>query len=63
MSTFTGTHGGVLVVAHDEDGVYVRAPYKTAHLSPDCARRLAAELLALADEGDAWMTAAMEQYR
>lgn len=52
MATYTGTDGGTVNVARDEDGVYLRARYHAAHLPPDTARRLAADLLALADEAD-----------
>lgn len=63
MALFTGTDGGTVDAAHDEDGVYLRARYSAAHLSADTARRLAADLLALADEADDWMNAATEPYR
>jgi hypothetical protein len=63
MATHTGTDGGTVNVVHDEDGVYLRARYSAAHLDPDTARRLAADLLALADEADEWRNAAAEPYR
>jgi hypothetical protein len=54
MAAYTGTDGGTVNAALDEDGVYLCARYRAAHLSPDTARRLAADLLALADEADQW---------
>lgn len=63
MATYTGTDGGAVNVVHDEDGVYLRARYLAAHLPPDTARRLAADLLALADDADQWRNAATEPYR
>lgn len=55
MSAVTGTDGGIITACQDEHGVYVRAPYGSAHLSADAARALAAVLLACACEADAWM--------
>lgn len=63
MATYTGADGGTVDIARDEDGVYLRARYHAAHLPPDTARRLAADLLALADEADQWQNAATEPYR
>jgi hypothetical protein len=60
MTTYNGTDGGVIAADHDEHGVYLRARYGAAHLQPDAARRLAADLLVLADEADAWMTSARD---
>lgn len=63
MALFTGTDGGTIDACHDEDGVYLRARYSAACLDPDTARRLAADLIALASDADAWRNTALEPYR